>query len=280
MKNATDTIPTSPSLGRLLISHITLRGPELAQLYAMIRDAPGSNYEALRDALIPTAGPRSAFGLDDAPLREALNFLIVAGLVEQQGPSRLRATFRTPPDPDDLPFAPLLLRRIGAHDDERQRALALIHRELIAADVLAITPAEVRDRMERGPLRSLFMWTGEKIALWGHLSAFFGLIRRPEREAAWLLVPTPGLMLDVLAAAKRPVEGTSLAAVLDSVDSSTFACYTSRGRVHRGVAQTLLALDHAGRIQLTHAADAARSVMLGERRVSDVVIAPQIRRGE
>jgi hypothetical protein len=54
------------------------------------------------------------------------------------------------------------------------------------------------------------------------------------------------------------------------IDANLFACFTSRGRVHGGMAQTLLALDRLGRVRLSHSADAARSLLLGDRRVSDV----------
>ena len=42
---------TAPSLGRLLISHITLRGPELAQLYALVLAHPSISYDDLAQAL-------------------------------------------------------------------------------------------------------------------------------------------------------------------------------------------------------------------------------------
>ena len=102
---------TAPSLGRLLISHITLRGPELAQLYALVLAQPCISYDVLAQTLLPDWTGSSAFGLEDATLREALNFLLVVGMLAQDGLSRRKASFRATPLLDELAFAPLLLHR-------------------------------------------------------------------------------------------------------------------------------------------------------------------------
>jgi hypothetical protein len=261
---------TAPSLGRLLISHITLRGPELSQLYTIIVERPGVSYDELTNAMMPAGASVSSFGLEEAPLREALNFLLVARLVEQQGSSRRKASFHATPLLAGAPFALLLLHYIQTHSDERQRAPALIYRQLVSDDVLEITPAVLREQMERGAHRSLFTWTSEKISFWGHLAGYIGLIRRSEREAELLIVPQPNLALAALRWASAQASTSSLDVLLEVIDASLFACFTSRGRVHRGLAQTLLALDRLGRVRLSHSADAARSLMLGDRRVSDM----------
>src|SRR5262249_12586904 len=147
---------STPSLSRLLISHITLRGPELRQIHTLIEERPGINYDDLAATVIP-AVPPTDFGLEEAPLREALNFLLVARLVEQQGPSRRKASFHATPLLAGAPFTLLLLHHIQAHRDERQRAPALIYRQLVSDDVLAITPSVLREQMERGAHRNLFI---------------------------------------------------------------------------------------------------------------------------
>ena len=189
---------TAPSLGRLLISHITLRGPELAQLYALVLAHPSISYDDLAQALVPGWTGGSEFGLEDATLREALNFLLVAHMLAQDGLSRLKASFRATPLLQGLGFAPLLLHHIHSHEDQRQRALSAIYRQLVADDVLALTPAALRERMERGALRDLFIWTGEKISLWAHLLASLSLIRRLEREDELLILPQPQLLMHAL----------------------------------------------------------------------------------
>jgi hypothetical protein len=236
----------------------------------LVAEQPGVSYDDLLAMLMPKIG-ESSFGLEEAPLREALNFLLVVRLIEQQGPSRRKANFIATPLLSDAPFALLLMHHIQAHDDERQRAPVLIYRQMVADDVLAISPQALREQMERGPHRSLFTWTSEKISFWAHLITYAGLIRRSEREADLLIVPRPELLLSALRwASAQEGLSTSLDAMLLRIDSALFACFTSRGRVHRGLAQALLALDRVGHLRLTHSADAARSLMLGERRISDV----------
>src|SRR6185436_941772 len=105
---------TAPSLGRLLVSHITLRGLELRQLYELIEGRPDISYDNVA-AATTAAVLSSAFGLEEAPLREALNFLLVAGMVEQIGPSRRKAIFRATPRIRSTPFPLLLLHHTQSH---------------------------------------------------------------------------------------------------------------------------------------------------------------------
>jgi hypothetical protein len=266
---------TTPALNRLLISHITLRGPEIQQLYRHIAAHPGTPYDDLVAHFVPARPAPSELDLSEAPLREALNFLLVARLVEQHGSSRFRARFAATPLLYHTPFPLLLLHHMAMHPDERQRAPVLIYRQLAAEDVRSTTAPALRDQMERGELHSLFAWTGEKIGFWLHLGHFLGLVRRLERSMEVLIIPHLSLVQAALDWVQRHHACTSLAACLETIDATFFRCFTARGRVHSGLAHTLLALDSLGHIRLTHHADAARSLRLGERRVSDVAsVAP------
>jgi len=262
---------TATPTGRLLISHITLRGPELAQVYAQVAARPEVSADDLRDRLAPAAAGASPFELADAPLREALSFLSLAGLVEARGRQR---RYSAAPLLPGAPFPLLLLHHLRRHAEERQRAISLVHQALVTEDMLTTTVLALRDQIERGPLRDLFAWTGEKVTLWAHLAAYLGLIRRVERSAELLAVPALDLTLAALTWAAAELNGdSSLDAALRWIDAGLFACLTARGRVHRGVAQTLLALERLGQVRLSHSSDAARSLLLGERRVSDLALA-------
>lgn len=255
--------------GRLLISHITLRGPELAQIYAEIAARPEIGADGLLARLAPATGG-SPFELADAPLREALSFLTLAGLVEARGRQR---RYTASPRLPGAPFPLLLLHHLRSHPEGRQRAISLVHQALVANDTVTTTAAALRDQLERGPLRDLFAWTGEKITLWANLAGYLGLVRRVERSAELLAVPSLDLTLSGLRWAAADAGGdSSLDAALRRIDVDLFACFTARGRLHRGLAQALLALDRLGRIRLSHNADAARSLLLGERRVSNLTL--------
>ncbi len=260
--------------GRLLISHITLRGPELAQVYAHIAARPELGAEDLRQHFGPSAAGSSPFELADAPLRETLSFLSLAGLVEARGRQR---RYTASPRLPGAPFPLLLLHHLRSHPEERQRAISLVHQSLVVNDALATTVAALRDQLERGPHRGLFAWTGEKVTLWAHLVSYLGLIRRVERSAELLVVPSLELTLAALTWATAELEGDgSLDAALRRIDADLFACFTARGRVHRGLAQALLALERLERLRLSHSADAARSLLLGERRVSDLALLVEV----
>ncbi|MEI8166163.1 MAG: hypothetical protein WCG26_07285, partial [Chloroflexales bacterium] len=96
---------TATPAGRLLISHIPLRGPELAQLYALLVASPGATLDDLRARLCTAGTGESPDDLADAPLREAVSFLTLAGLVEARGRPRHHTVA---PRLRDVPF-PLLL---------------------------------------------------------------------------------------------------------------------------------------------------------------------------
>jgi hypothetical protein len=264
---------STPSLGRLLISHITLRGPELRQLYALIAAHEGMTYEDLFVRQVPANPAVIPFGLDDALLREALNFLLVAGLVAQQGESRRKASFRATPLLAGIPFPLLLLHHISHHSDYRQQAIGLVHRQLIETDTIALTAQSLRDAVERGPYGRFFSWTGEKFTHWTHLAAYLGLIRYLERSTEILIVPQLDLVLTALRWATREKTDThAVDMALRSIEKTFFYCFTSRGRVHKGLGQSLVALHRLGQISLTHTSDAAQSVLLGDWRVSELQI--------
>ncbi|HKP53623.1 MAG TPA: hypothetical protein VJ183_13350 [Chloroflexia bacterium] len=266
-----------PTIGRLLISHITLRGPEIKQLHSFITATSGVAYHELAEWFVPGWRPDSAFSLEEATLREALNFLLLAGLVRQQGESRRKANFRAVALYEGAPFELKLLWAVRCQADERQQAIWLVHRQLVTRDVLAISAAELRDELERGPYARLFTWTGEKINFWSQLSSFLGLIHRPDRSPELLIAPTPSLLCQALSwALDGSPQRHSLATPLHRVNESLFSCFTERGRVHTGLSNSLIALHRLGTIRLSHSADAANSLLLGAWRVSDIELSPAL----
>src|SRR5262245_18263972 len=93
-----------PPVGRLLISHIKLRGPELRQLYQVISRRLDISYEDLRHSCVVPVTSEDVFGLQEATLRETLDFLVSAGLVDQQGSARRKANFRVTPALPNVTF--------------------------------------------------------------------------------------------------------------------------------------------------------------------------------
>lgn len=266
----------APTLGRLLISHITLRGPELQQTYERIIAHGEVDHDELRTELVPRSNVRDSFGLDDAILREAINFLLVARLIQQLGDSQRKATFRAVPFIANVGFPLLLLNHMALLSDERQRAPARIHRQLICEDMLSVTPAIVRDHMERSQYANLFTWTSEKTTFWSQLAAYLGLVRKLEREGNYLLIPRPSLVLEAIqyemTQSNTLTAMLPLASILDAIDNHFFACYTRQRRIHSGLAQALLALHRLGHVRLTHESDAPRSLLLANRRVSHILL--------
>lgn len=217
--------------------------------------------------LIPTGFSKGSKALDLAPLREALNFLVVAGLIVQEGSHLLNARFHA--CPSNGLFTLDLLRQLQSHSEERQRALVLVHRQLVEDDTVAITLPQLRARVEQGPYRTLFAWTGEKLLFWSQLASHLGLIRSLARSGELLVIPTMELVESALRQVAGLDEGPCLLDdLLRQVDSAFFACYTNRGHIHAGLSHTLAAMHQLARFRLAHHADAARSHRLGTRRVS------------
>src|SRR3954468_7527241 len=108
----------APSLSRLLISHITLRGPEVKEVYRFIASRTLVSYQELAIRFVPSWQPGSAFMVEEAALREGLNFLLVAGLVQQHGDSRRKANFSALRPHDNGPFELQLIQAIRDQEDE------------------------------------------------------------------------------------------------------------------------------------------------------------------
>ena len=262
---------SSPSLGRLLISHITLRGPEIAQLYALIAAEAEITYEDLMDRMVLRVGSSDVFGLEEASAREALNFLLVTRLITQHGSVRRCSVFQVSSQMPEAPFALMLLHHLVIHDDVRQQAMNLVHRQLIQDDILWIDNADLRIRIERSTLKNLFTWTSEKLSLWASIYGFLGTLRRLERTNELILLPQPHLILSALSWAARLLDNSgSLGDYVHMIDRQLFGCLTHRGRLHQGTMQVLVTLQRHGQIELTHESDAIQSVLVGDRRISHV----------
>ena len=141
----------------------------------------------------------------------------------------------------------------------------------VARDILSINPSSLRAELERSPYAKLFIWTGEKVLFWSQLTSFVGLVLRLDRSLEVLVAPQPLFLLKVLRwCAPAQVGPFQLFDLLDTTDRTLFACFTERGRVHSGLAYSLTALDRLGHVRLTHSADAARSLLLDQWRVSNI----------
>lgn len=265
----TEVYVSNPSRGRLLISHITLRGPELAQTYRWILSNPETAYDSVLAFARLGRTEVNEFGLDDATTREALNFLLIAGMVAQTGSPRARARFSASPLDPKLPFELLLLHHLSAHESLRHRALRLVHDVAVGHGIVITTVEALREELERSPYQDLFAWTGEKVRFWSHLMNFVGLTRRLQRSGAIAVVPVRHLLLTALRAVGASEETpTPVHSLLAEIETRFFACLESSHHVHAGVAQSLEALSSEGSLRLLHLADAAQSLLVGERRVS------------
>jgi hypothetical protein len=107
------------------------------------------------------------------------------------------------------------------------------------------------------------------------LCEHLGLVRSVARDNHVLLAPRPELVIAALRTQLGDRYVASLAMCLHELDASFFACFTARGTVQRGLAQTLIALHRLGALRLSHSSDAAQSLILGEWRVSDVEVPKQ-----
>jgi hypothetical protein len=260
---------------RLLISHIILRGPEIQQIYMAIEVHQRLDWQELYKTFVAHNDTEDPFKLEEATLREALNFLVISRMIRRRKQKK-SLYFFIDPKSHGLAFPLALLTHVHQHPDKRQQAISLIYQQLIAHDTLSITQQQLRDEQERGPYRELFTWTSEKISFWTHLAMYLGLIYRLERENVLIIAPQPELLLlaikQVLA---TPEPTSSIMVCLQRISQLFFACFSSNGRVHGGITQTLVAMHRLGMIHLSHQDDAVRSLVLGNWRVSEIALPTQ-----
>jgi hypothetical protein len=258
---------------RLLINRITLRGPEMERLFHHIRRHPGASYESLVSRYVPPE-PGVFSAANDELLKDAIGFMLTAGVLELQTNSNAWAkrTFRVPPDLPTDDFRLELLAGLRFQSDARQRALAGVHDHLVSLDAVHVPANHTHRWMERSAWGGLFGWNEEKCRLAVGLFGFLGLVV-PLDDNGYYCLPRLSLLRAIFKQVRKEAQAGRRMPVrdlLEAVEVSYFACFTPKGRVHRGLAFTLEEMADRGLIRLIHQADSARSVLIGPRRVSEV----------
>lgn len=258
---------------RLLINRITLRGPEMERIFRHVRRHPGVSYEALVERYVPPE-PGVFSPTNDELLKDAIGFMLTAGVLALESNSNAWAkrTFVVPPDLPTDDFRLELLAALRAQPDPRQRAVAGVHDHLAGMDVVHVPANHTHRWMERSEWGGLFSWNEEKTRLVVGLYSYLGLVV-PLEDNGYMCIPRLALVKAIFkqvrkeaaAGARMPIRD-----VLEAIETSYFACFTAKGRVHRGLAFALEEMADRGMIRLRHQADSARSVLVGTRRVSEV----------
>ncbi|MBC7474761.1 MAG: hypothetical protein H7263_10760 [Candidatus Sericytochromatia bacterium] len=258
----------------LLINRITLRGPELKRIFEYIRKKGETSYVELIDRYVPK--DNNIFSeLNDDILKDAIGFLISSGLLEisENGRSWSVRSFRVPTNlSQEISFQNLLLKTILNMNDSKQRALSLIHKTLIEKDILHIQDSEIVKVIERSEIADIFSWNEEKINFWSNIFDFCRLIRNLKGNGVWI-IPKPELILESLMLLKDQTPNfISINSWVTFFENNFGACITKKGRLHKGFAMVFELLEQNNQLKMVHKDDSIQTILIGNRRVSEVII--------
>lgn len=257
----------------LLINRITLRGPELKRVFEYVKKREEVSYLELIERYVPK--DNNIFSeLNDDILKDTIGFLISSGLLKitENGRSWSNRSFGIVKNFNNEPFTNLLLKTILDMDDQKQKALSLIHKILIEKDILHIQYSEIVKLIERSDLSDLFSWNEEKINFWANIYDFCKLIRNLKGNGVWI-IPQPELILESLILLKQEnINFISINSWIVFFENNFGACITKKGRLHKGFAMTFELLEQRNQLKMIHKDDSIKTILIGNKRVSEVQI--------
>lgn len=258
----------------LLINRITLREPELKRVFEYVRKKEIVFYTDLLNRYVPK--DNNIFSdLNDDILKDAIGFLVTLSLLEiiENNKSWLLRSFSVSDKyKKEKSFENILLKSIINMIDVKQRALYLVHKNLIDKDILHIQYSDIVKILERSEVCDIFSWNEEKIHFWSNLFDFCGLIRNLKGNGVWLF-PKEELILNsfILLKDKNP-NFISINSWVLFFEENFGSCMTKKGKLHKGFSMVFDLLEKNNHIKLLHKDDSTKSILIGNRRISEVVV--------
>lgn len=252
---------------KLLTGFISVRAPELKQIYEAIRGP--TNVSELTGKF----GRPANDGVETDHIEDTVRFLNTVDLVESPS-GDIRSTVERINNNKfgGLPFEARLLYHCNQQEG-RQRHFADVYRALLSEGGRTVSA-------DRDGIRTLlkretdydFAWKKEKIDMWVTLCKQIGLITETEDDL--VLSPCRSLLHDALVlaptdASEKPsyndviVENGEFRRALDWVNDNLFAVYEERAgtpRVHPAIADVLRNMENDGVISLSNPGDSQNSV--------------------
>lgn len=275
---STTYTPASSKPDKLLTGFISVRAPELKQIYNAIQEPTDVS------ELTGKFGRPTPDGIQTDHVEETIRFLNTIDLVDSpSGDIRSTVERINGGQFTDLSFEARLLYHCNQQEG-RQRHFADVYRALLSegARVLDREHDDIPTLLKRKTDYN-FSWKKEKIDMWVTLCSQLGLISETEEEL--VLSPCRALLYDALmlaptSAEEDPnykmaeVEDAEFRRLLDWISDNLFAIYgerTGTHRVHPAIADVLRNMEDDDVISLSNPGDSQNAVEIPPEDLDDDV---------
>jgi len=235
---------------RILLSHITVRGPDLESIHQVVKDRKSASFDFLANLFaMPEAG---GSGVQVHQLRECLNFLETVGIIKANKSTK-GEEFVLEPNLPDVAFPLILLNRLKL---SAENSFYLVHKHLVSNDVLSVDMGALKRTVESS-LELGFTWNEQKLGFWMNLADYLGLGKKYAYSQIFVCFPSSELLknlLTVTVSKRKSGERVNLGEFVNYLSTEFFECLTREGLLFKGLQQSLLVLQRKGRISLVPAA--------------------------
>lgn len=232
---------------RLLLGYVTLRGPDLEQVYRYLKsNSPCEETQIVDDLFVGVDSEGSNHH------EECLRFLQTVDMVRKtdEGYEVMNEEVSK-----DTSFGLKLLRHL--HQQEgKQSSLTYILDLISKEDLSESSQSDLITAIERDDNGFDFSWTDPKIKQWSYLMDYVGVIRM-ETESELMFYPKRDLVFEILTEHQNDTEDDGLIRLCEYFNENYWNCMTQNTQptVYTGLSSTLLNMATADIINLQSYSD-------------------------
>lgn len=234
---------------RLLLGYVTLRGPDLEQVYRFIESkAPCTEEEFVDELFIDDGSDGSSHH------EECLRFLRSVDMVKLTDD---RYDVINEQILEDQTFGLKLLHHLHEQTG-RQTHVTFIIDLITKKNLTSSTQSELIKTIERSEENVYeFTWTDPKIKMWSYLLDFIGVIQM-ESEEELTFYPRREFVIELLKHYSTSTDQSDLSGFLEYINNNYWNCFTTTSppTIHQGLSAVLINLAASGIIELHTYSDA------------------------
>ena len=232
---------------RLLLGYVTLRGPDLEQVYRYLESNSPCEVSQIVDDLFVGSDSEGS----NHP-EECLRFLQTVDMVRKTDEGYVIMNEEVS---EDTSFGLKLLRHLKEQGG-KQSSLTYILELIAREDLSTTTQSDLIATIERDDNGYDFSWTDPKIKQWSYLMDYIGVIRM-ETENELIFYPKRDLVLELLINHHNQTEEDNLTSLVEYIEKNYWNCMTqsTQPTIYEGLSATLLNMHRSGIIQLQSYSD-------------------------
>lgn len=232
---------------RLLLGYVTLRGPDLEQVYWYVKSNSPCSESDIVDELFVGAGSDGS-----SHHEECLRFLSTVDMVQKTDEAYKVMNEEIC---GDTSFGLKLLYHLK-QQEAKQSSLTYILDLISKENISETSQSDLIKTIERDESDYGFSWTDPKIKQWSYLMDYIGVIQM-ESERELTFYPQRGFVLELLQDHQNTVGEDDLASLFEYINENYWFCLTQTTppTVSVSLSSTLLNMNRTGAINLRSLSD-------------------------